>query len=246
MAGGRKHRVLIADESITIQKLVHIGLAGGDFEVIAASDGPDALQKVKTIKPALVLIDASLRRVSGLEVVESIRSDTNLLTTKVVLLAGKLSRDEEAKAKKSPADEVLAKPFDAKTLLDLVQRLLFEEESTVVPDEENETPIVKISSDSKAEGSSKIERINRRLKDAVASVAARDDVEDTVKVKPADFKRPVHSPTADADAQSSPPAAPELLIESIVRAEVRRWLETHFAAMAEKLLKEEISKLAKR
>ncbi len=243
MAGGRKHRVLIADESITIQKLVHIGLAGSTFEVIAASDGPDALQKVKTLKPELVLVDSALRRTSGLEVVDQIRGDSALTKTRVVLLTGKLTRDEEAKAKKTLADEVLAKPFDAKTLLDLVHRLVLDEES------EDETPIVKVHPPSQGEDLPKIEKINRRLKDAVESVKNEPLTdEDTAKVRPEDFKQPVK--TDAVRAESAPPvqgAAPvsDEKLEALVKTEVQAWLQTNLAPLAERLLKEEISKLTK-
>jgi CheY-like chemotaxis protein len=63
----QKKRVLIADNSISTQKLVQLTLAEMEFEVVVASDGLDALSKARTLKPAWVFAD-SVRNTAYLSV----------------------------------------------------------------------------------------------------------------------------------------------------------------------------------
>lgn len=250
----RKRRVLIADESITIQKLVHLTLTAPQFEVIASSDGQDAHQKAKSLKPDLILADCNLRQVDGFDLVEKIRGDSTLTSMRTVLLKGNLHKAKEKYLANCPADEILQKPFDSKSLLDLVHKLLLDEESTVVGLEkpqasstmdEDKTPIVKLAP------KNKMEVLNQRL-EAIAEEVAPKKVaelssldEDTAKVLPQNFKQPVNSvaPTTLPNG-SHPQAAPaEEEMQAIVRDEVRKWVQENLPRLAEDALKKEISKL---
>jgi len=247
--GARKKKVLIADDSITIQKLVHLSLAPNNFEVITASDGLYAYQKVKTLRPDLLLADANLRQLDGFDLIEKVRAETPLAKTRVVLLRGTLVKDKEKRLKGLPADEILMKPFDSKALLELVRRQLLDEESTVVGlDTEEKTPIVRIEKSSS--GQTKIESLNQKLEAIAAEVAKSNSEEEedeiTAKIRPAEFKKPVH---IEAVASPTPPAAEAApspqMIQDAVRAELKSWMDSNLQGLAERLLKEEISKLTK-
>lgn len=247
---GRKRKVLVADESITIQKLVHLGLASGQFEVITCADGQDAFLKVKSMKPDLVLADCNLRQLDGFDLVEKIRGDSSLTATKTVLMKGQIPKGKEDRLKNVVTDEILSKPFDAKTLLDLVHKLLLDEESTLVkkpidkPMDEEITPIVKLQGD-------KVEQLNRRLQQAASEVVPAPDElpqkikdlssldEDTAKVKPQDFKSPVHVEAPEVRALTSSQ------METAFREEIQKWAQSNLTAIAEKILKDEIGKLIK-
>jgi DNA-binding response OmpR family regulator len=233
---------VIADESITIQKLVHLSLAAEQFEVIASSDGQDAYLKVKSMKPDLLLVDAGLRQISGVELIEKVRSDSSLSRIKTCLLVGTSLKTDVKKG--GPIDEVLKKPFDAKALMDLVHRLLLDEDSTVVrlneSDDDEKTPVVpkKI-----LQVDQKREAINKKLEQLVSEVkeAPREDLssldEDTAKMSPASFKHPVNTKIEPAPVEA-PKEVPDL-----ARQEIRSWIEANLPRLAEEILKEEILKI---
>jgi len=224
MGGLRKRRILVADESITIQKLVHLGLASSQFEVIACSDGQDAYLKVKSLKPDLVLADCNLRHLDGFDLVEKIRNDSTLTSVKTILLKGTIPKNKEARLKNVVTDEILTKPFDTKMLLDLVHKWVLDEESTPV---------------------AATDRQNSR------SHTDESLDEDTAEVRPSEFKHPVKS-TGDAEtthtANPLPIAASApspVQMEKWVREEVTQWLDKNLPKLAEGLIKEEIQKLTK-
>ncbi len=68
-------KILLADDSITIQKVVRITLADGDYELDAVDNGDDAVSKAKEILPALVLADVVMPGLDGYQVCETIKTD---------------------------------------------------------------------------------------------------------------------------------------------------------------------------
>lgn len=241
MGALRKRRVLVADESIAIQKLVHLGLAATQYEVIASSDGQDAYLKVKSMRPDLVLADCNLRQMDGFDLVEKIRNDSSLSFVRTVLLKGTIPKNKESRLKEVVTDEILAKPFDTKTLLELVHKWILDEESTP------------IASSIKPVGvPSKIEALNQKLEAIAAEVTDDSSLdEDTAKVAPAAFKQPVNGSGTVQRAEGQPaipkaadtPTASQM--ESWVREEAVKWLEKNLPKLAEGIIKEEIQKLTK-
>jgi len=116
-------RVLVADDSITIQKLVNLTFASTAYEVIAAADGHDALMKIRSLKPEVVFLAAELPQVDGFKICEMLRKDSAFEGIKVVILRTSAQKDATARAKGAGADDVLLKPFDSQLLLRTVENL---------------------------------------------------------------------------------------------------------------------------
>lgn len=129
-----KKRVVIADDSITVQKLVNLTLAGLNFEVITSMDGHDALLKIKRLKPDLVLADTELQEIRGADLCEEVRSSSELLDTRLILMHSTQAGGSASDFEGAPFDFFLEKPFDSKTLIAVVQKVLNEEPSTHVRD----------------------------------------------------------------------------------------------------------------
>lgn len=127
----RKPRLLVADESISIQRLVNLALADQNWEVIIATDGQDASAKVKSLKPDVILADAKLRQVDGLSLCELVRRDKNLYKTRFILMSGALEKPSAKRIETAQVDHILKKPFDANALLKALDEI-DKEESTVV------------------------------------------------------------------------------------------------------------------
>ncbi|MDB5037978.1 MAG: response regulator receiver protein [Bacteriovoracaceae bacterium] len=127
----RRKRILVADNSITIQKLVHLSFAELNYEVLTASDGPDALSKAKTLRPEIVLADCKLDQMDGVAVCENIRKEKSLSKTRIILMKGKDDTSFEARIKSVKLDAILMKPFDSKSLIKIVEDFDEMEEQTV-------------------------------------------------------------------------------------------------------------------
>ncbi len=111
MLAGRK--LLLADDSLTIQKVVTLTFADEGVEVVTASDGQEAIEKLKQSTPDIVLADAVMPRVNGYEVCEYIKQDPKLKHIPVMLLVGSFEPFDEAEARRVGADDYVTKPFQS-------------------------------------------------------------------------------------------------------------------------------------
>jgi CheY-like chemotaxis protein len=116
--------LLLADDSVTIQKVVGITFASEDIELVAVDNGDDALASARSVQPDLVLADVSMPGLNGYELCEAIKNDPVLQHTPVILLTGTFDALDSDLTRKAGADAQIAKPFEAQALVDLVHSLL--------------------------------------------------------------------------------------------------------------------------
>ncbi len=116
--------VLLADDSITIQKVVGISFANEDVKLVNVDNGEAAVAKARELRPDLVLADVVMPGLSGYEVCEALKQDPALRHIPVLLLTGTFEAFDEERARRSGAAGHVAKPFEAQTLVDQVKRLL--------------------------------------------------------------------------------------------------------------------------
>src|SRR5207245_10122690 len=81
-------RILLADDSITIQKVVELTFSDGDYEVTAVNNGSKAIQKLSEMRPDIILSDIIMPEKNGYEVCEFVKSHPEYRTIPVVLLTG--------------------------------------------------------------------------------------------------------------------------------------------------------------
>jgi len=115
--------LLLADDSVTIQKVVGISFASEDVEVIAVDNGDDAITRTREALPDVVLADVVMPGKNGYEVCEAIKADPALAHIPVLLLTGTFEAFDEARAQQVAANGHIAKPFEAQALVDEVRRL---------------------------------------------------------------------------------------------------------------------------
>jgi len=116
--------ILLADDSVTIQKVVGIVFATEDYQVTAVDNGEDALRKVREMRPDIVLADAVMPRMNGYELCQAIKADPQLADVPVLLLAGTFEPFDEARARAARADGHIAKPFESHALLSRVREVV--------------------------------------------------------------------------------------------------------------------------
>jgi CheY-like chemotaxis protein len=116
--------LLLADDSVTIQKVVGISFANEDIEITTVDNGRDAVAKAKALRPDVILADVVMPGMSGYEVCEAVKADPNLRHIPVLLLTGTFEAFDQARATAVGAAGHVAKPFEAQTLVDRVKQLL--------------------------------------------------------------------------------------------------------------------------
>jgi len=116
--------ILLADDSITIQKVVGIIFANEEFDLVVVDNGSAALEKAREIHPAVMLVDALMPGKSGYEVCEEVRRDPTLANTPLLLLVGAFEPFDEDRARTSGVDDFITKPFESQNLIDKVKALV--------------------------------------------------------------------------------------------------------------------------
>ena len=111
MLAGRK--ILLADDSITIQKVVELSFADEGAEVVCVDNGRDAIERLQDFQPDVVLADVFMPQVNGYELCEYIKQNKELKHIPVMLLVGSFEPFNESEARRVGADDILTKPFQS-------------------------------------------------------------------------------------------------------------------------------------
>jgi CheY-like chemotaxis protein len=116
--------LLLADDSVTIQRVIELTFANEDVRVVSVGDGRRALQWMESEWPDIVLVDVEVPDVDGYAVAEHIKTSPRLKNVPVLLLAGAFEPVDEARARRIGCDGVLIKPFEPQHLVTRVKDLL--------------------------------------------------------------------------------------------------------------------------
>lgn len=120
---GRK--LLLADDSVTIQKVVALTFAAEDMEIITASDGQEAIDKLAETMPDVALLDIFMPYRDGYEVCAHIRQHPSLNHIPIILLVGAFEPFDHDQARAVGANDYLTKPFQSiRQLVNKVNQLL--------------------------------------------------------------------------------------------------------------------------
>ncbi|WP_374278417.1 response regulator transcription factor [Azonexus sp.] len=118
------HKILIVDDEPNIVISLEFLMKKEGFEIAVAADGDEALAKVDSFAPDLVLLDVMMPKKSGYEVCEALRADPARAGLKIVMLTAKGRDTEVAKGLAIGADAYVTKPFSTKDLVARVRELL--------------------------------------------------------------------------------------------------------------------------
>ena len=116
--------VLCADDDEDILSLVTLRLERAGFDVAKAADGDAAIDALRELRPAVVVLDVMMPKRTGLEVLAELRADASLADVKVILLSARVQESDVERGIDAGADAYLAKPFKAQDLVAKVEELL--------------------------------------------------------------------------------------------------------------------------
>lgn len=116
--------ILLADDSLTIQKVVELTFADTNFRVVAVSSGDELLERLRDSQPDLIICDVIMPGRDGYEVCQQIKSSSEWLHLPVILLTGTFEPFDRDRAIAAGCSEIITKPFEARKLVDTVERLI--------------------------------------------------------------------------------------------------------------------------
>ncbi|PCD77433.1 response regulator transcription factor [Pseudothioclava arenosa] len=125
--GGRKQRVLIVEDEDNIAIALDYLMTREGYEHERIASGAEALDRIRSLKPDLVLLDVMLPEVSGYEICQNVRSDESLADVRILMMTARGSAMERRKGLALGADGFIAKPFELKELREEVHRILDKE-----------------------------------------------------------------------------------------------------------------------
>ncbi|MGH3072223.1 MAG: response regulator [Gaiellaceae bacterium] len=113
--------ILVCDDDPSLRELVRAVL-GARYRFVEAADGIEALALAREIRPDLIVLDVMLPGLSGIEVLETLRTEEPLRSIKVVVITAWSHAEIEAQV--AGADRFVSKPFDPDDLSEAVEELL--------------------------------------------------------------------------------------------------------------------------
>ena len=117
-------KLLLADDSVTIQRVVELTFSGEDITVITVSDGEQAIARIAAEQPDIVLADIAMPKKNGYDVAAFVKEHPTLSKVPVLLLAGAFEPVDEERARKVKCDGVLVKPFETHEVIARVRELI--------------------------------------------------------------------------------------------------------------------------
>ncbi|WP_439606578.1 Hpt domain-containing protein [Hydrogenophaga sp.] len=112
--------VLVVDDSITVRRVTQRLLQREGYRVTLAADGLQALEKLQTERPTVVLSDIEMPRMDGFDLVRNIRSDVRLSDLPVIMITSRIAEKHREHARELGVDHYLGKPYSEDELLALI------------------------------------------------------------------------------------------------------------------------------
>lgn len=119
-----KSKILVVDDEPFICRSLSFVLRKGDYEVIEARNGEEAIAAIREHKPDLVFLDVMMPKINGFEVTEKVRADPDLAHIKIILLTAKGQESDREVGKTAGANDYMTKPFSPTKILERAREVL--------------------------------------------------------------------------------------------------------------------------
>jgi len=120
----KTHKILVIDDEPEITDIIKAFLTNAGYEVMVENSSVMGVEKAKSFRPDLILLDIMMPVMDGYEVCGSIKKDIELATIPILFLTGKDATDDGGQSFKSGADLFIKKPFSCERLLQMVKMVL--------------------------------------------------------------------------------------------------------------------------
>ncbi|NUQ71025.1 MAG: response regulator [Chthonomonadales bacterium] len=116
-------KILAVDDEKAIVRLVQVNLEREGYEVVTAYDGREALEKVASERPDLIVLDVMMPYMDGFEVLQNLKKDPETRDIPVIMLTAKAQDQDVFRGWQSGVDCYLTKPFNPMELKAFVKRV---------------------------------------------------------------------------------------------------------------------------
>ena len=123
-------KILAVDDERHIVRLVQINLQKEGYEVVTAGNGREALEKVQSEKPDLIVMDVMMPEMDGFEALEKLKANPQTAQIPIIMLTAKAQDADVFSGWQKGADLYLTKPFNPSELLTFVKRIFANQNST--------------------------------------------------------------------------------------------------------------------
>ena len=120
----KKNRVLVIEDDKDMANAIKMRLEANNFEVLLAENGLEGLEKARTEKPELIILDIMLPKMDGFKVCRMLKYDEKFKKVIIIILSAKVQKSDIEKGKEVGADAYITKPFKAEELLAKIGELL--------------------------------------------------------------------------------------------------------------------------
>jgi two-component system, OmpR family, alkaline phosphatase synthesis response regulator PhoP len=120
-------KILLADDEMDIKTIVEMFLESQGYEVATAYDGLDALDKVKTEKPDLILLDVMMPMIDGFEVAKRLKADPETKNIPIIMLSAAGQKEAVQRGLDAGAIDYIVKPFEPVELGNKIEKYLKED-----------------------------------------------------------------------------------------------------------------------
>ena len=119
-----KKKILVVDDEALLVDLVKIRLEANNYEVVAAYDGVEGLEKARNEKPDLVLLDIAMPFMDGYQTLQKLKENAQTKPIPVIMLTAKSQVDDVTKVADLGAVDYIVKPFNPATFLEKIHKAL--------------------------------------------------------------------------------------------------------------------------
>ena len=116
-------KILAVDDERHIVRLIQVNLERAGYQVVTAFDGPEALKKVETDKPDLVVLDVMMPKMDGFEVLKRLQANPETRDIPIIMLTAKAQDTDVFRGWASGVSAYLTKPFNPLELLTFIKRI---------------------------------------------------------------------------------------------------------------------------
>jgi DNA-binding response OmpR family regulator len=117
-------RILVVDDEEDLVVMISKVLGYKGYEVISANDGQEGLEKAKTEKPDLIVLDLMLPKINGYKVCGLLKKDTRYAKIPIILFTAKGNAEDMELGNRVGADAYITKPYEREVLLGKIEELL--------------------------------------------------------------------------------------------------------------------------
>ncbi len=210
-------KILVADDSITIQKIVAMAFEKEDAVVEGISNGKEAFERIGDFNPDIVLADVDMPGLTGFELSKKIKADPEFDSVKVLLLASDFEDFNESLFNESGADDHILKPFKSdnivKKVVDLISKDSAETAVELSPADEEGDPVFDLSEADMIEAVEPAEAAVGLSADNV--IGQKNEVTEVIEPAADEIVKSAPATELTQDDDISPPKEEEVLDEMI-------------------------------